>query len=54
MPEDVPTATTWCINKLIKAMGEAKMLAIKLLSVKHQEKLRHLYALKTWVSTLLL
>ena len=37
--EDAKAASSWASAKLIKCMGEAKMLVIRLASVKHQEKL---------------
>ena len=44
MPEEASAAAAWVVAKIIKAMGEAKLLAIKLASVKHQEKLRFSFA----------
>ena len=41
MPEDsAQSAAEWALNRLIKNMGEAKTLAIRLSSVKHQDQLR--------------
>ena len=39
MPEDVHGSVDWCLGKLIKGMGDAKTLSVRLLAVKHQEKL---------------
>ena len=38
--DDAKAASVWATAKLIKSMGEAKMIVIRLSSVKHQEKLR--------------
>ena len=41
MPEEsAKAAAEWAVNKLIKNVGEAKTLVIRLASVKHQEQLR--------------
>ncbi|CAE7467067.1 unnamed protein product [Symbiodinium sp. CCMP2456] len=39
MPETAVDAAEWCTTKLIKAMGEAKTLSVRLACVKHQEQL---------------
>ena len=44
MPDTAVEAAEWCSTKLIKAMGEAKTLSVRLACVKHQEKLCHLKA----------
>ena len=42
LPENITEAIDYCITKLIKGMGEAKTLAVRLSTVKHQESLRTL------------
>ena len=46
MPENLPDAVEWMNNKLVKAVGAAKLLTVKLTTVRHQEKLRSLAALQ--------
>ena len=42
MPEEAVPAAEWAVNKLIKLVGEAKTIVIRLSNVKHQDKLRTL------------
>ena len=42
MPADVGDAIPWLAAKMSKDSGDAKVLMIKLCSVRHQEKLRSL------------
>ena len=44
MPEEGLAAANWAVSKLIKAMGEARTIVIRLSTVKHHEKLRVLLA----------
>ncbi|CAE7828762.1 MDN1 [Symbiodinium sp. CCMP2592] len=39
MPGNATEAAVWCMTKLIKAMGDAKTLSVRLACVKHQEQL---------------
>ena len=40
MPEDLGEAVEWTIKKVSKYLGDAKLLTVRLNSVRHQEKLR--------------
>ena len=42
MPQKPQDAVNWMMEKLIKAVGEAKMLAVRLHGVKHQQPLCNL------------
>ena len=44
MPEEGIAAANWALTKLIKQMGEARTIVIRLSTVKHQEKLRLVFA----------
>ena len=39
MPETGEAAVNWCLTKLIKGMGDAKPITVRLACVPHQEKL---------------
>ena len=42
MPEEPHMAVDWMLKKVIKAVGDAKMLGVQLQGLKHQQSLRRL------------
>ena len=53
MPVKPVEAVNWMMEKLIKAVGEAKMLSVRLHGVKHQQSLCYLMCMGTGKRTLL-